>query len=91
MTDQISRRIKIRIMAMGCSSLKSFVEDYKSNGGVRPYSWWRNLSEDSPYSSLVEASECLGVSVDALIGRSSDSDSVLIREGVPAGRINLNE
>lgn len=91
MTDQIARRIKIRITAMGCSSLKSFVEEYKANGGSRPYSWWRNLSEASPYSYLIEASQSLGVPVEAIIGRSENSDSSLIREGVASGRINLNE
>lgn len=91
MTDQIATRIKIRITAMGCSSLKSFVEEYKQNGGVRPYSWWRQLSTNSPYSSLVEASQVLGIGVDALIGDRADSDSALIREGFSAGRINLNE
>lgn len=88
--DEVSRRIKIRITALGFSNLKAFYEIYVSEGGTRSYHWWRSLDGSSSYNDLREAATCLGVSSDVLLGEAKDSDTTLIREGVDLGRVKLH-
>ena len=91
MNDQVSQRIEIRRMALGFTSLRKFVEEYREKGGSRSEMWWRRLSLKSSHEHLIEAASALGVDVTTLIGGSEGLDAKLMREGIKEGRINLNE
>jgi len=89
--DQVSKRIKIRILMLNFDNLKDFHRSYESNGGTRSYHWWNTLSSKSKYQDIVEAARDLGVNLSVLTGEDPASDSPLLREGVNAGRVRLNE
>jgi len=89
--DQVSKRIKIRILMLNFDNLKEFHRSYESKGGSRSYHWWNTLSSKTRYEDLVEAARELGVSLSVLTGEDAATDSPLLREGVSSGRMRLNE
>lgn len=89
--DQVSKRIKIRILMLNFDNLKDFHRQYESKGGTRSYHWWNSLSSKTRYDDLVEAARELGVGLAILTGEDESTDSPLLREGVGAGRMTLNE
>ena len=88
--DPIERRVRIRIAALGFSSMSEWHRGYVENGGARSYAWWRALSTSSPYSAIEEAALSLGISKGALFGVAQDTAEALV-SGAGAGRVKLHE
>lgn len=92
-SDEVQRRIRIRVAALGHTSIKEFHREYEGSGGSRSYQWWWGLSESSSVQFVSEASVALGVPLPSLLGGVGANDSDLLRVGVgeSSGRVSINE
>ena len=93
MTDEVQRRVRIRVAALGHTTIKEFYREYVSAGGGRSYQWWWSLSESSSLSSLKEAAVALGVPISSLTNGDTSARVALITSGVNEsnGRVQVNE
>ena len=89
--DDIEKRVRIRVTALGHTSLTDWHRTYIERGGTRSYQWWRKLNASYPYNDLVEAAQDLELTIDVLIGTQPDDDIKLVRGGITEGRVQLNE
>jgi hypothetical protein len=92
--DEISKRVRIRITALGFPSMSAWVKEHERRGGDRPYAWWRSLDASSPYQSIAEAARYLDTTPSVLIGdgpRGMGTDEELIRGGTNGERKVLHE
>ena len=91
--DEVQRRIRIRVAALGHTSIKEFHRDYSISGGTRSYQWWWGLSESSSVQAVTEAAQALGVPLPSLLGGRGANDSDLLKVGIgeSSGRVAINE
>lgn len=92
--DDIAKRLRIRITALGFPSMSAWVKEHERQGGQRPYSWWRSLDMSSPYEYIAEAARHLNTTPSVLIGdgpRGMGTDEELIRGGTTGQRKVLHE